>query len=113
MDRVAIEEKRKDKLPYDYYKSILKNYNPEVIVKNTVCFYHKEKREFTVGLMGKNVVVKYPSGEVYKEDGTEIPKYPPKTLILRYLINAKGVEPLNKNITFRDVDGGNVYSDLV
>lgn len=109
MDRVAVEQKRKDKLPYDHYKSILKNFNPEVIAKNTGCLYDKEKGEFTVRLMGENVVVRYPSGEVFKEDRTEIEKYPPKTLILRYLINAKGVEPLNENITFRDVNGGNVY----
>jgi hypothetical protein len=109
MDRVAVEEKRKDKLPYEHYKSILKNFDPKVIAQNTGCVYDKEKGEFTVRLMGENVIVKYPSGEVFKEDGTEIQKYPPKTLILRYLINARGVEPLNRNITYRDVDGGNVY----
>jgi len=109
MDRVAVEEKRKDKLPYDHYKSILKNFDPEVIVQNTGCVYDEEKGQFTVKLMGENVIVKYPTGEVFKQDGSEIQKYPPKTLILRYLINAKGVEPLNKDITYRDVDGGNVY----
>lgn len=109
MDRVAVEEKRKDKLPYEHYKSILKNFDPEVIVQNTGCTYDKEKSEFIIRLMGENVIVKYPSGEVFKEDGSEIQKYPPKTLILRYLINARGVKPINKDITYRDVDGGNVY----
>ena len=109
MDRVAIEEKRKDKLPYEYYKSILKNFDPEVISQNTGCIYDKQKSQFIIKLMGENVIVKYPTAEVFKEDGSEIQKYPPKTLILRYLINAKGVEPLKRDITYRDVDGGNVY----
>ena len=64
MDRVAVEEKRKDKLPYDHYKSILKNFDPEVIVQNTGCVYDEEKGQFTVKLMGENVIVKYPTGEV-------------------------------------------------
>lgn len=109
MDRVAVEEKRKDKIPYDYHKSILKNFDPEIISQNTGCFYDKEKGQFIVRLMGENIIVKYPSGEVLREDGSEIEKYAPKTLILRYLINAKGVAPINKDITYRDVDGGNVY----
>lgn len=109
MDRVAIEERRKDKIPYDYNKSIFKNFNPEEMAKNTGSIYDNEKEQFIVKLMGENIVVKYPSGEVFKEDGTQIEKYPPKTLILRYLMNAKGVAPVGKNITYRDVDGGNMY----
>lgn len=109
MDRAAIEERRKDKLPYEHYKSILKNFDPELIAKNTGCIYDRENSSFIVKLMGENVIVKYPSAEIFKEDGSEIQKYPPKTLILRYLINAKAVKPLEKYITYRDVDGGNVY----
>lgn len=109
MDRVAVEEKRKDKIPYDYNSSIFKNFNPKEMSENTGCPYDKEKGEFIVRLMGEDVIVKYPSGEVLKADGSEISKYPPKTLILRYLMNAKGVAPLNNYITYRDVDGGNMY----
>lgn len=109
MDRVAIEEKRKDKIPYEYNKSIFKNFNPEEMEQNTGCIYDKEKQQFVVRLMGENIIVRYPSGEVLKEDGRSIEKYAPKTLVLRYLMNAKGVAPLDKNITYRDVDGGNMY----
>ncbi|MCT8976349.1 DUF3786 domain-containing protein [Clostridium sp. CX1] len=109
MDRVAIEEKRKDKIPYDYHSSIFKDFDPELMSKNTGCHYDKEKGEFVVRLMGEDIIVKYPSGRVLKADGSEINKYPPKTLVLRYLMNAKGVAPLNRDITYRDVDGGNMY----
>lgn len=109
MDNIAIEEKRKDKIPYDYNKSILKNFDPREMAQNSGCIYDEEKREFIVKLMGENIIVKYPNGDVLKEDGSEIDKYPPKTLVLRYLMNSKGIAPINKNITYRDVDGGNVY----
>jgi hypothetical protein len=109
MDKVAIEEKRKDKIPYDYNKSILKNFDPKEMAENSGCIYNEEKGEFIVKLMGENIIVKYPSGDVLKEDGSEIDKYPPKALVLRYLMNAKGIPTINKNITYRDVDGGNVY----
>lgn len=109
MDRVAIEEKRKDKIPYDYNKSIFKNFNPEDMAKNTGTIYDKKNGQFIVRLMGENIIVKYPSGEVFKENGAQIEKYPPKALILRYLMNARGVAPLGSNITYRDVDGGNMY----
>ncbi|WP_035292131.1 DUF3786 domain-containing protein [Clostridium sp. KNHs214] len=109
MDKKAVEEKRKDKIPYDYYKDTLKNYNPQEIVKNTGCKYDEDKKEFTVKIMGQDYIVKYPLGEVLNGDYSEIEKYPTKTLILRYLINAKGVAPINHDITYRDVPGGEVY----
>lgn len=109
MDRIAVEEKRKDKIPYDYHKNIFKDFDPEKMSENTGCLYNRKSGEFLVKLMGENLIVKYPSGEILKEDGSEIEKYPPKTLILRYLMNSRGVAPSHKTITYRDVDGGNVY----
>ncbi len=105
----ALEEKRKDKLPYEHYKSIFKDFSPEKMSQNTGCFYDSEKRELKIKLMGNYYIVKYPSGEVLKDDYTDIKKYPIKTLILRYLINGGGTLPLNKDITYRDIPGGNVY----
>ncbi|OAA91426.1 DUF3786 domain-containing protein [Clostridium ljungdahlii] len=104
-----IDKKPKDEIPYDHYKSVFKNFEPEEMAKNAGCIYNESRGEIEVKLMGKNVVVKYPSGEVLNEDGSEIEKYPPKTLILRYLMQGKGLAPSDKYITYREVDGGNVY----
>ncbi|WP_138205398.1 DUF3786 domain-containing protein [Haloimpatiens lingqiaonensis] len=109
MDKKAVEERRKDKIPYEHYKDILKNYNPKAIVENTGCTFDEEKQEFTIKIMGQDYIVKYPLGEVLNGDYSSIEKYPIKTLILRYLINAKGVPPINHDITYRDVPGGEVY----
>jgi hypothetical protein len=109
MDIEAIDKKRKDKIPYDYHSSVFKNFNPEKMAENTGCLYNKERQEFTVRLMGEDIIIKYPSGDMFKSNRDKIERYSVKTLILRYLMNGKGVLPTNKTITYRDVDGGNVY----
>lgn len=105
----AVQEKRKDKIPYEYNKSQFKNFDPLEMSKNTGCPYNEEKQEFTVTVMNNKYIVQYPSGIILNNDYTEVEKYPIKTLILRYLINAKGIEPSHKTITYREVSGGNVY----
>lgn len=109
MDRTAIDEKRKDKIPYDFNKELFKECNPIKMSENTCCPYDINKKEFSVKLMGSFYIVKFPTGEIYLQDLGEINSYPLKTLILRYLMNSKGVPPVNKNITYRDIPGGNIY----
>lgn len=109
MYKNGIDKKPKDEIPYDHYKSVFKNFKPEEMAKNTGCVYNESRGEIEVKLMGKNVIVKYPSGEVLNEDGSEMEKYPPRTLILRYLMQGKGLAPSDKYITYREVNGGNVY----
>lgn len=109
MDKTAIDEKRKDKIPYEHNKNLFKSFNPEKMSENTGCLYDNVNKEFIVKLMGKNYLAIYPSGEILTEDGSSVDLYPLKTLILKYLMNNKGVEPFNKNITYREVPGGNLY----
>ncbi|QSZ27248.1 DUF3786 domain-containing protein [Aceticella autotrophica] len=109
MDRAAIDEKRKDKIPYEYNRELFKKCNPEEIYKRTGCKYNSDSNEFVVKLMGTKYIVKFPSGEILNQDYSEVNNYPLKTLILRYLINSKKVPATNKYITYRDVSGGNVY----
>ncbi len=105
----AIEEKRKDKLPYDHYKNLIKNKNPLEIAEKSTCPYDPEKQLFTVTLMGEEYKVKYPEGDVLLKDGTAFDDYKPMTMILRYLLNAQGVPPMGTTIVYRDISGGNHY----
>ncbi len=109
ISKKAVKEKRQDKIPYEHYRSIFKDFSPKMMSENTGCPYDSEKEEFKVNLMKNYYIVRYPSGEVLKDDYTDVEKHPVKTLILRYLMNAKGTPPINKNITYRDIPGGNVY----
>lgn len=108
-DEVAIEEKRKDKIPYEHYKGLLKDLDPETISKNSFCPFDKENGVFLVTLMGTPYQVTYPQGDVTDADGADFDNYKLKTMILRYLINAKGVKATGETIAYRDVSGGNVY----
>ncbi|CAB1262232.1 DUF3786 domain-containing protein [Clostridium sp. MT-14] len=108
-DKINTDKNRKDKIPYDHYKTVFKNFNPEIMAKNTGCTFNKAAEEITVKLMGQDLIVRYPSGDIYSKNGSKFEAYPPKTLILRYLIHGKGVEPSRKYITYREIEGGNVY----
>jgi len=112
MDRAAIDEKRKDKIPYDFNKELFSKCDPIKMSENTGCNYDISRKEFIVKLMGSIYIVKFPTGEILESDYSEISSYPIKTLILRYLMNAKGILPLNKNITYREVPGGNLYYNV-
>lgn len=109
MDKAVIDEKRKDKIPYEYNKELFKKFDPIKMSENTGCVYDNLKNEFRVKLMESFYIVKFPTGEVLLDDYIEISSYPIRTLILRYLMNAKGTPAFNKDITYREVPGGNLY----
>jgi hypothetical protein len=108
-DEAAIEEKRKDKIPYEHYKSLLKDHDPQEIAKLSTCLYDEAAGTFQVTVMGTPFTVTYPQGDVTDSEGEDFDNYKLKTMILRYLINAKGVPATGQTIAYRDVSGGNVY----
>jgi len=96
-------------MPYDYVKAKLKNCDPLEIACKSGVEYDRIKKIFQLSVMGKMYVVQYPSGNVYDKDLNEVGDYQLKTLILRYLINSQGGSPTGKDISYRDVPGGQVY----
>ncbi|MGL4606778.1 MAG: DUF3786 domain-containing protein [Eubacteriaceae bacterium] len=108
-DEAAIEEKRKDKIPYEHYKNEIKDLDPETVSKKTTCPYYPEEKVFLVKVMGEDYRVSYPTGEVRNKSGEDFDNYKLKTMILRYLINATGVPATGETIAYRDVSGGNIY----
>ncbi|MBK5245066.1 MAG: DUF3786 domain-containing protein [Eubacteriaceae bacterium] len=108
-DEIAIEEKRKDKIPYDHYKALIKDVDPTLVSTRSFCPYDDETNTFLVTVMGNPYHVSFPQGDVTTVEGKDFDNYKLKTMILRYLLNAKGVKATGENISFRDVSGGNVY----
>ncbi|MDK2905338.1 MAG: hypothetical protein PWP16_152 [Eubacteriaceae bacterium] len=108
-DDAAIEEQRKDKLPYEHYKSLLKDYDPKEIEKLSSCLFDEEAQVFVVRVMGSDYRVSYPDGLVKDNDNQEFNNYKLKTMILRFLMNAKGVRSTGQDMVYRDVSGGNAY----
>jgi hypothetical protein len=103
----AVIEKRKDKIPYEYYKEEFKALSTEFILGNSAVLFDETENVFKVNLLGDIHTVSYPSGEV--DEGNPNIKYSLKTLILRYLLSGKDIEGTGKMINYRDVQDGNLY----
>ncbi|MGV8905274.1 MAG: DUF3786 domain-containing protein [Acetobacterium sp.] len=108
-DETAIEEKRKDKIPYDHYKALIKDNDPLLISERSFCPYDEDTKKIIVTVMGSPYLVSFPQGDVTTADGKDFDNYKLKTMILRYLLNAKGVPATDDTISFREVSGGNMY----
>ncbi|WP_243103675.1 MULTISPECIES: DUF3786 domain-containing protein [unclassified Dehalobacter] len=94
---------------YEFIRAKLKDCDPVEISRKSGAVYDRQKQEFRVLLMGRNYFVSYPSGEICDFNHSEISNFPVKTLILRYLVHAQGAPPTEKDITYREVSGGQVY----
>ena len=71
--------------------------------------YNESSKIFKVKFINENLYIKYPSGEVYYDNGCRYKNIPVEILLLRFLANAKGIPITNKYITYKEVDGGYVY----
>ncbi|MPW26613.1 DUF3786 domain-containing protein [Alkalibaculum sp. M08DMB] len=103
----AVTNKRKDKIPYEYYKEEFKKLNPESICQNSGVEYDSNTSTFKLKLLNDYHYISYPSGNI-DEDNPKI-KYPLKTLLLRYLINCKDISTSGNMINYKDVPDGNLY----
>lgn len=109
MDIEAVEKDRQGKVPYEYIKDIYKTQDPVRMAKLSGTVYDATQNKFQIMLMGKNYTIEYPTAKMLDEDNNEIESYTIRTIILRYLINAKGIEATGKDITYKEVPGGHVY----
>ncbi|ABR48193.1 hypothetical protein Amet_2031 [Alkaliphilus metalliredigens QYMF] len=110
MDIQAVKEDRQGKVPYEYIRNIFKDCNPREMSELSGTHYDHTKKIFTVKLMSRDYIVKYPSGEVFtKDQEIEVESYAIKIIFLRYLANANGIPLTGKNITYKEIPGGHVY----
>ncbi|WP_019224862.1 MULTISPECIES: DUF3786 domain-containing protein [Dehalobacter] len=94
---------------YEFIRTKLIDCDPVEISRKSGTAYDSQKQEFCVFLMGRTYFVSYPSGKIYDSNRSEITNFPVMTLILRYLVHAKGTPPTQRNITYQEVSGGQVY----
>lgn len=110
MNLQAIKEDRQGKVPFEFIRDIFKDSDPILMAELSGTIYDKKRQSFIVKLMGKDYLVRYPSGEVLiKNENKIISSYAIKTTLLRYLVNAKGIPPTGKSITYKEIPGGYVY----
>ncbi len=72
--------------------------------------YNETENEFILPFLNQEYHVKYPTGEVYKPGGADIPIVN-KILILHYLNSSKGIPLKNKWISFKELPSGHIYID--
>lgn len=100
---------RQGRVPYEYIQNVFKDSDPKKMADLTGTIYDKDTQIFTIKLMGKDYTIKYPSGDIFNENKELINSYTIKTILLRYLVNAKGIPPTGKNITYKEIPTGHVY----
>lgn len=95
-------------IPFDYARNKLKELDPIKISKLGNLEYDGKRKIFKIDFMGDLYEVSYPDGEVYN-NGMLCNNLSLKIILVRYLINATGVKPTDKFITYKEVPGGNVF----
>jgi len=85
--------------------------NPLTMAANSGCLLDLGNNRFTVRLLGQIYLVDYPSGLVTcKIKGSEAALVV-SILLLHYLTQATGVEPDGNWISFKELQGGSIYSE--
>jgi hypothetical protein len=76
---------------------------------NSGCLYDLEKKRFTVPFLGQNYLVTYPEGTVTSAKDNSGAPIVTAILILHYLVHATGVDLSRSWISFKELQGGNIY----
>lgn len=110
MDLKAVQEDRQGKVPFLFIRDKYKDCDPLRMAELSGTIFDEIKKEFIVEFMSKKYIVTFPEGRIFdKESNNEVEAYTIKTIILRYLVNAKGILATGKDITYKEIPGGHVY----
>ncbi|MBY2478536.1 DUF3786 domain-containing protein [Clostridioides difficile] len=96
-------------VPFDYAREKFKELDPHTISKLSDIPFNSNSNKFTLNFFDRQYIIDYPSGEVWNGNDDICKNFELKILIIRYLINAKGIPRTNKYVTFKEIPGGNVY----
>lgn len=92
-------------LVLDYSREKIKSLDPNNISQLSNVKFNEDLSIFEINLMNSIFTMEYPSGKILeKSNNLEL-----DIIITRYLLNATGIPPTNKFITFKEIPGGNVY----
>ena len=70
--------------------------------------YNQYQREFCLPFLGEEYVVKYPSGEILKQQGGEV-SITERVCIIHYLVNASTMNVQGGHVAFRQLPSGDIY----
>lgn len=82
--------------------------DPEELSKITCIPYDTEKQEFVMNFLGDEFHISIPKRSVAFQNGQEVYSFL-AVLLLHYLVNAKNLDLTGKLLTFRELEGGDIY----
>jgi hypothetical protein len=99
----------KERVPLEHYKKIYGKLDPSEVSKRCCVPYDGENHGFRMRLMGEEYYFRFPDFEMLDSKGAPVQESPVKILLIRYFINGSHFEPTGKQLTYRDVPGGELY----
>lgn len=105
-----LEDDRQGRVPCEYALKVFSSSDPLELSKQANIPYDEENKYFTLNMLGRKYRISHPDGRMIDETtGSEVQGYVLKIIVLRYLVNSKGVPPFNECMTYKEVPGGMVY----
>lgn len=105
-----------DKKPESYVSALslaweeLAKLDPEDVAKNSESLYDQNTAEFVVSYFEKKYRITPSLNRIFDPQNTEVDPFN-SILILHYLIYAKPIDIRGKLLSFRELEGGDVYYD--
>jgi hypothetical protein len=105
-----------EKKPESYISALslaweeLAKLDPASVAENSVSKYDQDKAEFIVNYFENEYLIVPSKSRIFDSEGNVVDPFN-SVLILHYLIYAKPIEPEGKFISFRELEGGDVYYD--
>jgi hypothetical protein len=112
---IPYEKDNKERIPFTHYLEEFQALDPETASLRSGIPYDKDKKEFTLRMLGKEFLISWPEFEVRRADETDtqygaiLEGVPAKIMAIRMIANGIAAAPTGKYLTYREVPWGTVY----
>ena len=112
---IPYEKDNKERIPFTHYLEEFQALDPETASLRSGIPYDKDKKVFTLRMLGKEFLISWPEFEVRRADETDtqyaaiLEGVPAKIMAIRMIANGIAAAPTGKYLTYREVPWGTVY----
>lgn len=103
------EKNNKDRIPFEHYRDIFAQGDPEEMALRCGLPYDPDKKEFSFKVMDKNYTATFPEFILKNEDGSECEAFNIKILLVRHLLEGKKSVAGDRKLTYRELPWGETY----
>ena len=111
---IPYEKDNKERIPFTHYLEEFQALDPETASLRSGIPYDKDKKVFTLRMLGKEFLISWPEFEVRRADETDtqyaaiLEGVPAKIMAIRMIANGIAAAPTGKYLTYREVPWGTV-----